>query len=167
MNAEQVGLRSGNATAGVLAVLVLAGGLLLRIPASVPTAIVLVGIEYAATLAVEDSALDARAPVYAAALFAAAELGYWSLELRDAVADEPGLYLRPLGLLAGLTLGALALGQLLLALVDVSERGGIAIEAVGVVAAVAALAIVALSGRRSLDSEGEMPSDEFRGHRRR
>ncbi len=149
MNAEQVGLRSGNATAGVLAVLVLAGGLLLRIPASVPTAIVLVGIEYAATLAVEDSALDARAPVYAAALFAAAELGYWSLELRDAVADEAGSYLRRLGLLAGLTLGALALGQLLLALVDVSERGGIAIEAVGVVAAVTALAIVALSARRT------------------
>ena len=39
-------------------------------------------------------------------------------------------------------------GQLLLALVDVSERGGIAIEALGVVAAVAALAIVVLVGRR-------------------
>jgi hypothetical protein len=64
------------------------------------------------------------------------------------VADEPGAYLRRLGLLAGLTLGALALGQLLLALVDVSERGGIAIEALGVVAAVAALAIVVLVGRR-------------------
>ena len=63
------------------------------------------------------------------------------------MADEPGAYLRRLGLLAGLTLGALALGQLLLALVDVSERGGIAIEALGVVAAVAALAIV-LVGRR-------------------
>ncbi len=86
-------------------------------------------------------------------LFAAAELGYWSLELRDAVADEPGAYLRRLGLLAGLALGALALGQLLLAFVDLGERGGIAIEAVGVGAAVAALAIVALAGRRSLDGE--------------
>ena len=129
--------------------LVLAVGLLLWIPAAVPTAIVIVGVAYAAALAVRDDALDARAPVIAAILFAAAELGYWSLELRDAVADEPGAYLRRLGLLAGLTLGALALGQLLLALVDVSERGGIAIEAVGVVAAVAALAIVALSSRRA------------------
>jgi len=113
----------------------------------VPAAIVLIGLGYSATLAVEDGALDARAPVIAAALFAAAELGYWSLEVRDAVADEPGAYLRRLGLLAGLALGTLALGQLLLALVDVSERGGIAIEAVGVVAAVAALAIVALARR--------------------
>ena len=127
--------------------LLLASGLLLRIPAVVPAAIVLIGLGYSATLAVQDGALDARAPVIAAALFASAELGYWSLEVRDAVADEPGAYLRWLGLLAGLALGTLALGQLLLALVDVSERGGIAIEAVGVVAAVAALAIVALARR--------------------
>ena len=133
--------------AGALAMLLLAAGLLLRIPAVVPAAIVLIGLGYSATLAVQDGALDARAPVIAAALFAAAELGYWSLEVRDAVADEPGAYLRRLGLLAGLALGTLALGQLLLALVDVSERGGIAIEAVGVVAAVAALAIVALARR--------------------
>jgi len=126
----------------------LAIGLLLRLPAVIPAAIVIVGIEYAVTLAGEDRAIDPRAPVLAAICFAAAELGYWSLELRDAVADEPGAYLRRLGLLAGLTLGALALGQLLLALVDVSERGGIAIEALGVVAAVAALAIVVLVGRR-------------------
>jgi len=147
LDAEQVGLRTGNAAAGALAMLLLASGLLLRIPAVVPAAIVLIGLGYSATLAVQDGALDARAPVIAAALFAAAELGYWSLEVRDAVADEPGAYLRRLGLLAGLALGTLALGQLLLALVDVSERGGIAIEAVGVVAAVAALAIVALARR--------------------
>ena len=98
-------------------------------------------------LAVEGNVLDARAPVLAAVLFAIAELGYWSLELRDAVADEPGTYLRRLGLLSGLSLGALALGELMLALVDVGERSGIAFEAVGVGAAVAALALVATSGR--------------------
>jgi hypothetical protein len=141
-------VRSGNATAAAFAVLVLAAGLLLRIPAAVPLAIVVVGLEYAAALAVQDDQLDPRAPVFAAALFAAAELGYWSLELRDVVADEPGAYLRRLGLLAALTLGTLVLGQVLLALVDVSERGGIVLEAIGVVAAVAALAIVAVSARR-------------------
>ena len=141
-------LRIGNAAAGTFAVVVLASGLLLRIPAAVPTAVLVVGVEYAAVLAVQGDALDARAPVFAALLFAAAELGYWSLELRDAVADEAGAYLRRVGLLAGLTLGALALGQLLLGVVDISERGGIAVEAIGVVAAVAALAIVALASRR-------------------
>ena len=141
-------LRIGTAAAGTFAVVVLASGLLLRIPAAVPTAVLVVGVEYAAVLAVQGDALDARAPVFAALLFAAAELGYWSLELRDAVADEAGAYLRRVGLLAGLTLGALALGQLLLGVVDISERGGIAVEAIGVVAAVAALAIVALASRR-------------------
>ncbi len=141
-------LRIGTAAAGMFAVVVLASGLLLRIPAAVPTAVLVVGVEYAAVLAVQGDALDARAPVFAALLFAAAELGYWSLELRDAVADEAGAYLRRVGLLAGLTLGALALGQLLLGVVDISERGGIAVEAIGVVAAVAALAIVALASRR-------------------
>ncbi len=141
-------LRIGTAAAGTFAVVVLASGLLLRIPAAVPTAVLVVGVEYAAVLAVQGDALDARAPVFAALLFAAAELGYWSLELRDAVADEAGAYLRRVGLLAGLTLGALALGQLLLGVVDIGERGGIAVEAIGVVAAVAALAIVALASRR-------------------
>ena len=146
---DEAWLRSGCATAGTFAVLALAAGLLLRVPAVVPVAIAIVGVEYAAILAVQDDALDARAPVLAAILFAAAELGYWSLELRDAVADEPGAYFRRLGLLAGLTLGVLALGQLLLVAVDLGERGGIAIEAVGVLAAVAALAIVAMSARRA------------------
>ena len=122
-------------------------GLILRLPGLVPTAIVALGSAYAALLAVDGGVLDARAPVLAAALFAIAELGYWSLELREAVADEPGTYLRRLGLLSALTLGALALGELLLVLVDLGERGGIAIEAVGVVAAVGALAIVAATSR--------------------
>jgi hypothetical protein len=140
-------LRAANATAGGLALILLLAGLLLRIPAAIPAALGVLGAEYAALLAVEEGVLDSRAPVLAAALFAIAELGYWSLELRDAVADEPGTYLRRLGLLSGLALGALAVGELMLVLVDVSERGGIAIEAVGVVAAVAALAIVAASAR--------------------
>ena len=141
--------RSLRALGALAALVLLLAGLLLRVPAAIPAALAVLGAEYAAMLAVEDGVLDSRAPVLAASLFAIAELGYWSLELRDAVADEPGTYLRRLGLLSGLTLGALAVGELMLVLVDVSERGGIAIEAVGVVAAVAALAIVAAAGRRT------------------
>jgi hypothetical protein len=149
LSPEEPVLRAANAVAGGFALVLLLAGLLLRMPAAVPAALVVLGAEYAAVLAVEGGALDSRAPVLAASLFAIAELGYWSLELRDAVADEPGTYLRRLGLLSGLTLGALAVGELMLVLVDLSERGGIAIEAVGVLAAVAALAIVAAAGRRT------------------
>jgi hypothetical protein len=141
-------LQAANATAGGFALVLLLAGLLLRLPAAIPAAVLVLGAEYAAMLAVEGGILDTRAPALAATLFATAELGYWSLELRDAVADEAGAYARRLGLLSGLTLGALALGELLLVLVDLGERGGIAIEAIGVAAAVGALAIVAASTRQ-------------------
>jgi hypothetical protein len=125
----------------------LAGGLVLQWPVLVPAALVALGGGYAALLGLEGGALDERAPLVAAALFVVAELAYWSLELRDAVADEPGAYARRLALVAALGLGALAVGAGLLAAVDAG--GGIGLEVVGAVAAVAALAIVALAARRT------------------
>ncbi len=83
----------------------------------------------------------------AAALLLVAELGYLSLELRAAVRDEPGTFARRLALLAVLALGALASGQLLVVLVDLGARGGLALEALGVVAAVGALALVAAGAK--------------------
>ena len=137
-----------NAAAGALACTLLAAGLALRQPVAVPLAVLALGAGYAVSLGVEGGALDARAPALAAALFLLAELAYWSLELRDAVADEPGAYLRRIGLLSALALGALAVGAGLLAIVDAGERGGVALEALGAFAAVAALAIVALATRQ-------------------
>jgi len=135
--------------AGALACLLLAVGLALRLPAAVPLAVLALGTAYAISLGVEGAALDDRAPLLAAALFLLAELAYWSLELREAVADEPGAYLRRIGLLSALALAGLAVGAALLAVVDAGERGGVALGAIGAVAAVAALAIIALSTRRT------------------
>jgi hypothetical protein len=100
-------------------------------------------------LLAEEDALDQRAPLIAAALFALAELSYWSLELRQGVADEAGTQLRRIGLLSGLTLGVLALGVALLALVDGVRTGGPAVEALGVVGAVATLTLIVFAGRRA------------------
>ena len=127
--------------------MLLAGGLVLRWPVLVPAALVALGGGYATLLGLEGGALDERAPLVAAALFVVAELAYWSLELRDAVADEPGAYARRLALVAALGLGALAVGAGLLAVVDAG--GGIGLEVVGAAAAVAALAIVALAARHT------------------
>jgi hypothetical protein len=138
--------RWANAVAAVLAVVLLAGGLALRRPLAVPLAVLALGGGYAAALGLEGAALDGRAPVVAAALFLVAELGYWSLELRGAIAEEPGAYLRRVGLLSTLVLGTLAVGAGLLALVDAGE--GVGLEALGAAAAVAALALVALGARR-------------------
>jgi hypothetical protein len=141
-------VRWANVSAGALACVLLAAGLALRRPVAVPVALLALGGGYGVSLGVEGGELDARAPALAAALFLLAELAYWSLELRGAVADERGAYLRRIGLLATLALGTLAVGAGLLALVDVGERGGLALEALGAFAAVAALAIVALATRR-------------------
>ena len=135
--------------AAALAVVLLAGGLGFRRPVTVPLALLSLGGGYAALLGLEGGALDERAPLVAAGHFLVAELAYWSLELREAVADESGTYVRRIALLASLALGALAVGAGLLAVVDAGERGGIGLEALGAVAAVAALALVALATRRT------------------
>lgn len=141
-------MRSANAAAGALAVVLLAGGLALRRPVAVPLAVLALGGGYATLLGVEGGALDGRAPVVGAALFLVAELAYWSLELREAVADEAGAYGRRVALLAVLVLGALAVGVGLVALVDAGGDRGLGLDLLGAAAAVAALALVALSTRR-------------------
>lgn len=129
--------------------LLLAAGLALRVALVIPVAVAVLGAEYVALLAFEGEALDTRAPLVAAALLAVAELGYWSLELRRPVADEAGTSLRRLGLLAALLLGVLALGVVMLALVEAVSLAGPAFDLLGAVAAVGALALLALAARRT------------------
>jgi hypothetical protein len=144
--------RWANGLAAAVAGVLLAAGLALRQPVAVPAALLALGGGYATLLGLEGGALDERAPVVAAALFLVAELAYWSLELREAVADEAGAYVRRLALLAALALGALAVGAGLLAVVDAGGSSGVGLEALGAAAAVAALAIVELSARRAAAS---------------
>jgi hypothetical protein len=134
-------------TGAVTAALLLAAGLALRVAIAIPVAVAILGTEYVALLGFEGEALDTRAPVVGAALLAVAELGYWSLELRRPVADEAGTSLRRLGLLAVLLAGVLALGVVLLALVEAVSTGGPAIDLLGAVAAIGALALLALAAR--------------------
>jgi hypothetical protein len=142
-------LRSATLLLVLPAVTCLAAGLALRRPPGIPVAIFFLGAAYTMRLLAEEDALDQRAPLIAAGLFALAELSYWSLELRQGVADEAGTHLRRIGLLAALALGVVALGVALLALVEGVRTGGPAVEALGVAAAVAALALLAISSRRT------------------
>jgi hypothetical protein len=135
--------------ATVVALAVLAGGLVLRLPVAVPVAIALLGAEYVAILGVETDALDTRAPLVAGALIAVAELAYWSLELRGAVVDEPGTYLRRIALLASLVLGVVAVGTAVLTLVEAIAAAGVAVDILGAAAALGAVALVALAARRT------------------
>jgi hypothetical protein len=147
--AEEELLVRANATAAVGAAVLLAAGLTLRLAVVVPVAVAILGSEYLALLGFEGGALDTRVPLVAAALLAVAELGYWSLELRGKVRDEAGTSLRRLGLLAALLLGVLALGAVVLTLVEAVSAGGPAVDLLGAAAAIGALALLALAARRT------------------
>jgi hypothetical protein len=148
--AESGYLTRATIVAAVVATVVLAGGLVLRQALAVPIAVCLLGAPYVARLGFEADALDTRAPLIAALLLAVAELGYWSLELRGTIADEPGTYLRRIALLAALFVGTIVAGTGILALVAVVATRGIAVDVVGVVAAAGAMALLVLAARRGL-----------------
>ena len=138
-----------NIVASVVALTVLAAGLALSISVAVPVAIGLLGAEYVAILGFETDVLDTQAPLVAGALLAVAELAYWSLELRTLVVDEAGTYLRRIALLATLVLGVVGIGAVMLTLVELVAAGGIAVDILGAVAALGALALLALAARRT------------------
>jgi hypothetical protein len=108
-----------------------------------------VGAAYAVFLAVRNGAVDARAPAVAAALFAVAELGFWSLERSPSRSERVVLLRRVTGLAGGAILTALV-GTLVLVLAT-GASGGVGLEAAGVAAAVLAVAAIArLASRASV-----------------
>jgi hypothetical protein len=132
---------------GMLGVALLAIGLAARLTAAITAGLAVVGGMYGAALVVESAPLDRGAPIVAAALVLAAELAWWSLELRARIAPEAGSYLRTLALVLTLALGAYGLGAVLLAIVDVARTSGLVIEGFGAAAAAAVLGAAVLVGR--------------------
>jgi hypothetical protein len=106
-----------------------------------------VGAAYGVFLSLHGGAVDVRAPLVAAALFVAAELGYGFLG-RSVARSERALLVRR-G--AGLAVGALVtglVGSLLLALTT-GVGGSVALEAAGVAAATLTIAAITLLASRS------------------
>ena len=123
--------------------------LVLRRPAVFPVGLAGVGAAYAVFLSLRSGPVDARAPLVAAGLFVAAELGFWALERSPARSERVVVVRR----LAGLAAGALFTGLVgsLLLVLTTGLRPGLGFEAVGVGAAVLALAAVArLASRPSV-----------------
>jgi hypothetical protein len=113
-----------------------------------------VGTGYAVFLSLRAGTVDDRAPMLAAAFFAAAELSYWSIERRS-WRSEGRVVVGRLGLLLSAALATAILGGLLL-LVASGRRVGVGYEAAGVAAAVLTLAVIAALGRRSRLRRGEL-----------
>ena len=127
---------------GAAAVALLAVSLVARSATGVAWSLALLGAEYATWLVLGTDAVNTRAPLVGAGIFLAAELAYDAIEPPVA---PPGLeiVLRRLVLLAGLALGAVGLGALVLGVTAVPLGGGVILTAVGVVAAVAAFVLIA------------------------
>jgi hypothetical protein len=132
----------GVAAAGCIAGLtVLAAGLVLRWPMTIPWAVILTGAGYVVTRS-GSSLVDAWASVVGVLLLLGAELASWSIEHDARIRAEPNLVFRQIFTLVALTAAALLLDFLLLAAAAVSASAGLLIAAAGAAAAVSAVAVV-------------------------
>lgn len=135
------------------AIVMLAAGVALAFSPLLPTSLLLLVAGYAAHLAIDDVPLDRGAPLFAAGLLATAELAYWSFEERSRVVGEPGEGFRRLAFLTVLALASLLVGQLALALVDLVQARGLAVDALGAAAVVGILLAVWASATRGGQAE--------------
>jgi hypothetical protein len=145
-------LLSGGATAPSLAILSILGGPGLVVyavalagiwPGGLSGAIGLLAAEYLASLYLRGVHLDVAAPAYGAALFVCAELGWLAAERREG----GSAWLARWFAIAGLALAAAALGWAALIAATAPLAGGLAVTALGVVAALAAAAGLAWLAR--------------------
>jgi hypothetical protein len=111
-----------------------------------PLGLFCIGASYGMHLALHEGSVDAAAPLVAGALFLAAELAYWSLE-RGAPSRRGATVRRAGGVALGALLTALVGSLVLVAASGVS--GGVALEALGVLAALLTLGAVALLASRA------------------
>lgn len=138
---------------GGLALAFLAAGLTARSGAALGWGLAALGGEYAVLFAAQGRALDTTAPVYAAGLVLVAELAFWSVERRIAAWSEPTIAERRLAQLVGVCVGAAAVAALVLVVAAASVGGGLALEAIGVAAAIGALVLLGVLVRRTAASQ--------------
>ena len=124
-------------------VLVFAMGLAARSPGALGLGLALLGADYAVLFVAEGSALDRFTPAYAAGFMLVAELGFWSIEPRIPAWSEAAVAEWRLARIAGACTGAAVLAALaLVAASAATGTGGLALESLGVVAAIGSLVLI-------------------------
>ena len=129
------------AVLGGLGFVTLLLGLVLRWPSTIPWAVLLAGSGYLVGR-LGTSSVDGWAAVVGVLLLASAELASWSVEHNARIHAEPGLVVRRVGTLAALLAAALLVNFLLIGTSAVGAPESVLLVAVGVAAAVAAVASV-------------------------
>jgi len=141
-----LGIDGSDDAAGLVIGLGLVGAALTAAAVVVPVflgpALAAIAGAYVALLLIDDPPLDTRAAGVATALVVVGELVGWARELAGATRDEPGNAWRRPAWIAGVGMGAIGLAWGVLAVADFARVQGLAIEAVGAVAALAALLVV-------------------------
>ncbi|HEY8724949.1 MAG TPA: hypothetical protein VIL92_13965 [Gaiellaceae bacterium] len=116
-------------------------GLVVRWPTTIPWSVLLVGGGY--LLAREGNTIvDGWAAAIGVLLLLAAELASWSIDHDARIEAEPSLVLRRIATLSALIAAALLVNFMLLATAGISASSGVLLAAVGVAAAVTAVAVV-------------------------
>ena len=127
--------------------LLLAAAAALRLGALLAPAMVVLVAEHTIVLVRHGDRIDAAAPLVGAGLLLYAELASWAGEARPRVRDERPVLTARAAVVAASTLAALGLGALILLVAAVPAGGGLARLAIGVAAATATLALVAVLAR--------------------
>jgi hypothetical protein len=134
----------------IVSLLLLALGLVLRWPSTIPWAIAVTAAGYIATRGGEP-VVDGWSAVAGVLLLLCAELASWSIEHDARIRTEPALVVRRIATIAGLCAAALLVNFILLAAAAVGSTAGVVVAAAGVAAAVTAVAtvlrLVTLRGR--------------------
>jgi hypothetical protein len=126
---------------GALGAALLAIGLVLRWPTTIPWAVLLAASGYLVGR-LGTSTVDGWAAVIGVLLLGSAELASWSIDHDARIHAEPALVARRVPTLAALLVSALFVNFLLLGTSGVAAPAGVLLVAVGVAAAVAAIAFV-------------------------
>jgi len=130
-----------------LALAVLGASLLAGRPQGPAWALALLGAIYLLSLLLRGAALDEWAPLYAAGLLLTAELAYLSFELARPARFEAAFLARRLAWSGLLVLVALALAAAVMLVAAVPVPGSLGLTALGVAAALAAVALVGARAR--------------------
>ncbi len=135
------GVASVAAAAGAAALVLLAAGLVLQVPQTIPWAIAAAGAGYLVTR-VGHAAVDGWAALVGAALLLAAELAFWSAMDDTRIRVERALVAARVATIAALVATTLLVDFLLLGTAAVSGSSSVVLAGAGVAAAVAAVAVV-------------------------
>jgi hypothetical protein len=127
--------------------IILIASLVARKHELIAATLVLLGASYTTILVIDSPALDARAAGVGACLLAIGELAHLAVDARSTVTVEADATARRIGTVTLMVLGGLFAGGALTAFVDLLHAGGLAVDVLGVAAAVGAVGLLALAAR--------------------